>query len=789
MQDTTQNAIHGGVSHACMNRLATVMVGGEGVRDQGLCNLSLHDIRALVDRPQDVPKGEARWCIPSTLQSRDKKRQMSEGQFVALWGDIDAPGIQTIESIAQAVAGIVCGCDFEVYATKSATEAKQKCRVLVPLSEATPYNQWLTAQAVLNAKIHAALGIEADTANCNANQIFFLPNRGDYYESRSERAGRDLSLASDWVQDLASHAEQQRREREAVKKAQEAAQKASQELQAAKTTQGFKSAIDAFNAAHYVGDILTQQGYDQNPVNPNLYRHPNSESGNYSASVQRDAKGVARVHSLSSADPLYTGGGGTGAHDAFSAFAVLAHNGNRDAALKDAGDNLLRIGGESWNKVRQREYTQNNALDRADAGFEPLEWVDPDTGEIAPKEHPLARVVPPTIDLKAPHWLLKNCIPECITIIAGSPGVGKTTALLPLAAGVAGLHEQGWQLAPKHWRHVVYITEDVLQAHRILHGLAVHLGITVSEIAERVHIVEAQRMDAAELVQVGPTYMERFSRTVEGVDIAPLVVLDTQAATIQLDDENNNAEASAAVDQIKNHFNGLPVWIVCHLAKSSADICDVDSLTARGASAWIGDTQGSAFLVKNKATGKRFLKLGKKRVEVRHDGLEIDSYTHEAVGLDPWGEPEPMSIRWGIANPADIASQPKLSKEEQERAESEALMLSIGALVDAQWQKGEPINKTGVRDQLGINKTKTGRLIEAMLNDGRLHEIKVPKDQRENNRKDKFLIWLDPNEREAWRQTGHLPTEKTKIPLSGEKPSLSVSACEQVVSHCEREAA
>lgn len=784
MHQTTQNAIHGGDSHAHTNPLAIGLLSGVGKYDQGSNSLNFQEIRALVDQPQEVPKGEARWCIPSTLQSRDKKRQMSEGQFVALWGDIDAPGIHTIESIAQAVAGIVCGCDFEVYATKSATEEAQKCRILVPLdAEITP-PQWLTAQAVLNEKIRAVLGIEPDKANGTANQVFFLPNRGDYYASNSQREGRYLAPLSDWAQDMAEHHERQAREREAIEKAQERAKKTRQELQAAKTTQGFKSAIDAFNAAHYVGDILTQQGYDQNPINPNLYRHPNSESGNYSASVQRDAKGVARVHSLSSADPLYTGGGGIGAHDAFSAFAMLVHGGDTNKALKDAGDNLLAIGGEGWNAVQRREYAQTMAHERANAGFDPLDLVDPETGEIAPKEHPLARVVDPTHDLKAPHWLLKSCIPECITIIGGAPGVGKTTALLPLAAGVAGLHEPGWQLAPKHWRHVVYITEDIPQAHRILHGLALHLDTPVSEIAKRVHIVAAQRMKAAELVLVGDVYIERYSRTVEGVNMAPLVVLDTHAATILLDDENNNAEASAAVDQIKNHFNGLPVWIVCHLAKTSSDVSDVENLTARGASAWIGDTQGSAFLVNDKARGKRVLKLGKKRADVRHEWLEIDSHTHDTVGTDPWGDLEPVTLRWGIAHPVDTGTKQKLSKAEQNRIERDALMLLIGQLVDFQHSIGDPLNRTGVRDQLGINKTKAGELIEVMLNDGRLHEIEVPSTQRRNPKRDKFLIWLNPTERETWFSTNELPPEKTEIPASWKKPIPSVSGNSQEVSHC-----
>jgi len=37
-------------------------------------------------------------------------------------------------------------------------------------------------------------------------------------------------------------------------------------------------------------------------------------------------------------------------------FEVLMHNGNPSAALKDAGDNWLTIGSESWNRVERREW-------------------------------------------------------------------------------------------------------------------------------------------------------------------------------------------------------------------------------------------------------------------------------------------------------------------------------------------------------------------------------------------------------------------------------------------------
>ena len=42
---------------------------------------------------------------------------------------------------------------------------------------------------------------------------------------------------------------------------------------------------------------------------------------------------------------------------------VLQHQGDINAALKDAGDNLITIDGEPWNRVKQREYMHNKDMD------------------------------------------------------------------------------------------------------------------------------------------------------------------------------------------------------------------------------------------------------------------------------------------------------------------------------------------------------------------------------------------------------------------------------------------
>jgi len=120
--------------------------------------------------------------------------------------------------------------------------------------------------------------------------------------------------------------------------------------------EAFEEFKNAFNQAYTPHEWMLNEGYAQRGES---FRHPLSETGNYSATCQFNAKGELRVNALSSADRLYTAG--QGAHDAFSVYATLFHDGDIAAALKDAGDNLLAIGGVSYNKAKQIEHAKKQA--------------------------------------------------------------------------------------------------------------------------------------------------------------------------------------------------------------------------------------------------------------------------------------------------------------------------------------------------------------------------------------------------------------------------------------------
>ena len=323
-----------------------ICTGTGQYQNSGYSKITLQGIRDLVDKPQEVDKAKAQWLITSTLMSRTFKEQECSGTYWYLWADLDEnpPTINDLTSLLFTYLG----CNYEVYTSRSATENYQKSRVIIPLSEALCGADWVLSQECLNDWL-ASHQIIPDRAAERAAQLCYLPNRGDYYASESQRDG-------DYFNPLKFFNAEIEKKRLAIEKSKyELIQK--RELAKLKREQqeasGFESPIEEFNNSYPVEEILIQAGYDQHE---SKFRHPNSESGSYSSSVKN-----GRVHSLSSSDPLFSSD--KGAHDAFSAFEVLFHQGDRNAALKDAGNNWLSINGESFNDVVQREYAVQKTKD------------------------------------------------------------------------------------------------------------------------------------------------------------------------------------------------------------------------------------------------------------------------------------------------------------------------------------------------------------------------------------------------------------------------------------------
>lgn len=457
-------------------------------------SIDLAGIRAMVDNPQDVIKAQAQWLIPSTLKTRSFKAQEERGEFWLLWADLDEDP-QPLSVVADALGKAIDGSDCEIYTSKGATAENPKARILIPLARPLPGMIWVIAQELLNDKLTNA-GITPDRASERPAQICYLPNRGGHYEARSTREGVLFDPLAAWASDIATKQEQQSQSAEQLRQATEAAIVRRQAL----TLGDRPDTIDAFNRAFTVQEILLAANYAQRG---NTFRHPASESGSYSASVRN-----GRVHALSSADPLYTDGAGVGAHDAFSAFTVLFADGNLDRALKLAGDEWLTIGGESWNKAKQRQYMQakDNAGPVVDLSGILAQGAGQATGSAS---HPslndclvdLGEVVSP--ESEHPHVVAMHVPQGEVTLLAGHGSAGKSYIVLLILIHVA-LGMRFGTLATSRTKVLFYSAED--DKHELLRRVAKicrSLGVSQASLVGWLFLMDVSEMDPT-LYRVSP---------------------------------------------------------------------------------------------------------------------------------------------------------------------------------------------------------------------------------------------------------------------------------------------
>ena len=562
-------------------------------------HITFDGIRALVDNPQQVDKAQAQWLIPSSLQSRDFKRQEVEGQFWMLWADFDTDP-QSVERVAQAVDLVTGGSDYEVYNSRGATVNRPKSRALIVLANPLSGGDWVVCQQVLNDKLKAQ-GLSTDRASERAAQLCYLPNRGAHYESRSQRDGVLFDPLAHWADEI-------RAKRKAIAEAdaelrarKEDAQTRKAAIASAPGTQG-RSLIDAFNECFTVQDILLRNGYVQRG---DAFRHPGSESGSYSAGVKN-----GRVNALSPNDPLFTDC--KGAHDAFSAFKMLEHGGDHDAALKDAGDNWLVIGGEPWNKVRRREYAQEKAaaelakvdlssiMQSVGAAASVCDSEKSDAGTTPQQPIPSFVFVPARDLVSEPTpvvYLVDELIEhQSLALLFAPPSSGKSFLAISWAASVAT--GTPWLERDTRQGPVFYLAgEGHAGLSRRFKAWELQTGVSLADAPLYVSKVPAALMDAGSAAMV--------ERAIEHLSVghgAPaLIVVDTFARNMGKGNENDNADIGIFVNNIDQmrHRLGCSVLLVHHTGHMEGD-------RARGGSA-LPAAMDACFLLESKKSGSMTL--------------------------------------------------------------------------------------------------------------------------------------------------------------------------------------
>lgn len=387
--------------------------------------------------------------------------------------------------------------------------------------------------------------------------------------------------------------------------------------------------------------------------------------------------------------------------------------------------------------------------------------------------HALARFVDYGMEPKPPKFIIPNLVDHGVVTFAGGHGVGKTSTLLPLAMVAAGLHHPDDPLAPRHWRHVVYVCEDVAQAQRIIAGIVRFGGLGLDEdtVRERLHLVEARRLPPALVAQVGAVYRSGLTRTVGDVEVLPLVVLDTNAAVLDLNDSNANSEISQAMAQLKQGFAGLPIWLVCHVAKAVKNRTEASELSALGGVAFEADSVQNLYLVKEEKTDLRYLVLGKCRFERQWPEMEIRSH-HEAVASrDEHGYSIQLTLRWNTVHPPERSRKEAAyeAHEEARKVEEGDLRDQIRHAVQTAWQSGFPLNREQVKASIKRKRTTVTDCIEKLLAEVWLHEVSIPPKERTHPKRSAFLVNLTTEEHEAALRGEGLPPDKLRVPPKRQK--------------------
>jgi RecA-family ATPase len=330
-------------------------------------------------------------------------------------------------------------------------------------------------------------------------------------------------------------------------------------------------------------------------------------------------------------------------------------------------------------------------------------------------------------NLVPPNWLIDGLLADKMTMIAGSPGVGKTSCLVPLALVVAGFQSHLSNVSSKYNRKVIYVTEDKWQIDSIIHGVIKHMvtpdgkKITYEMIAERFIVVETVKSRIPDIIRLADLAAD-YALQIGNIKMNPLVVFDTSSASFQIDDENNNAEASKFVAALKENFikYHIPVWIVAHTAKVNKR-ADVAALSVRGAGAFEGDANCVAYLVAEEGVDKRYFILGKHRYAAKYREVAIDSVVHQEMALNIYGDPEDVYYRYSTLERSSEGQRIAAKEEAKaDKAEFKNQMYRDRIFYAVDTLDDPIISKVA---KFKGDPTKNYELIERMVTEGELHLI------------------------------------------------------------------
>ncbi len=332
-----------------------------------------------------------------------------------------------------------------------------------------------------------------------------------------------------------------------------------------------------------------------------------------------------------------------------------------------------------------------------------------------------------------------------VNVVAGAPGVGKTTLIVPMALATAHLCPYDYPLKPQVRRNVIIITESVVQVQRVIYSLFTwgYTGAAAGDFDERVRVIAAQRLDPKIVAQVADEYR---SWTVDNqradgdvFKALPLVLFDTANAVFDLENENDNAEVGRAMAYIKQAFSAFPVIIVSHTAKMLGQ-GESEYLSPRGASAWTGDAQGvyTVFKDGDMEDAPRVLKAVKVRFPTKFSELTFDLVSNREQHKDVLGYDSTIWFSHSVARPLAPGERAQLKEDIKEQKENKAWEQLAANMLDLirnhpnksrSYYERLPVAQGGVK----AAQDRKERVLTTLLADGLVVRVELDKPQGRAN--------------------------------------------------------
>jgi hypothetical protein len=329
------------------------------------------------------------------------------------------------------------------------------------------------------------------------------------------------------------------------------------------------------------------------------------------------------------------------------------------------------------------------------------------------------------------EYLLDEFLAESFGILAGQPGIGKTSLIVEMMLIVGGFGKaMTSELTCHHPRKVIIVSEEISQIKRLLKAYSNEFAIDVKAINDRIKLIPAKRVDKFNLIKLA-TNVDTHTMGV----LRPWLILDTASATMAIDDENNNSEVSSFVSALKeNIFEGMkaPITIATHTAKTNGT--QKSDSTARGGGAFEGDaTLTSTYYMSGDI---RILKLRKKRYSSLFNAVRIESKLVILSGTDRYNDLQSQSVYITKMYPMSDLELLATTKEARDKKDlirqqtHSSVRQAILNQVKSRWEAG--LNNSG---RLALNDLKSTGLPKHVIEDtfrelkdeGWLIEVSIPK--------------------------------------------------------------